>query len=128
MPFADVKDYERRYGEVEDEQRLSALLADASAFISAQRGLVVDPDDADQKDLLTAVTCSVAHRSMVAGSYAGLSSVSQGAGGYTASVGVYNPSGDFYLTKGEKSALRIGQTPVSCVRPAVHGGCGEAIW
>ena len=43
--------------------------------------------------------------------------VSQGAGGYTASVGVYNPSGDFYLTKQEKRLLGIGGGRVGMTDP-----------
>ena len=124
-PFATVADYEARYGEVEDEKRLEALLADASLFLASQRGLVVDPDDGTQAALLTAVTCAMVHRSMMAGSYAGLSSISQGAGGYTASVGVYNPSGDFYLTKGERQALGIGGARIGSVAPVIDGWYGS---
>lgn len=124
-PFATVEDYEARYGEVEDAARVSALLSDASLFLASQRGLSIDPDDATQAALLTAVTCAMVHRSMMAGSYAGLSSVSQGAGGYTASVGVYNPSGDFYLTKGEKRALGIGGARIGSVSPVIDGWYGS---
>lgn len=124
-PFATVEDYEARYGEVEDEARLSALLSDASLFLASQRGLSIDPDDATQAALLTAVTCAMVHRSMMAGSYAGFSNVSQGAGGYTASVGVYNPSGDFYLTKGERRALGIGGARIGSVAPAIDGWYGS---
>ena len=124
-PFATAEDYEARYGDVEDEKRLEALLADASLFLASQRGLVIDPDDGTQAALLTAVTCAMAHRSMMAGSYAGLSSVSQGAGGYTASVSVYNPSGDFYLTKGEKQALGISGARIGSVAPAIDGWYGS---
>lgn len=126
-PFATVADYEARYGEVEDEKRLSALLSDASLFLASQRGLVIDPDDSMQAALLTAVTCAMVHRSMMAGSYAGLSSVSQGAGGYTASVGVYNPSGDFYLTKGEKQALGISGARIGSVAPVIDGWYGSNV-
>lgn len=123
-PFATVEDYKARYGAVEDEKRLQTLLSDASLFLASQRGLVIDPNDSTQEALLTAVTCAMVHRSMMAGSYAGLSSVSQGAGGYTASVGVYNPSGDFYLTKGEKQALGIGGARIGSVPPVIDGWYG----
>lgn len=124
-PFATVADYEARYGEVEDETRLKTLLSDASLFLASQRGLVVDPDDSTQAALLTAVTCAMVHRSMMAGAYAGFSNVSQGAGGYTASVGVYNPSGDFYLTKGEKQALGISGARIGSVAPVIDGWYGS---
>lgn len=116
-PLATVDDYTARYGEVEDEQRLGVLLADASAFLASQSGLAIDPGDEVQAALLTATTCAVVHRSMMAGSYAGFSSVSEGGGGYTASVNVYNPSGDFYLTKGEADALGIGAGRVGQTDP-----------
>ena len=124
-PFATVDDYEARYGVVEDEKRLETLLSDASLFLASQRGLAIDPDDGTQAALLTAVTCAMVHRSMMAGSYAGLSNVSQGAGGYTVSVGVYNPSGDFYLTKGERQALGIGGARIGSVAPAIDGWYGS---
>lgn len=126
-PFATVEDYEARYGGVDDETRLATLLSDASLFLVSQRGLAVDPDDETQAALLTAVTCAMVHRSMMAGSYAGLSSISQGAGGYTASVGVYNPSGDFYLTKGEKQALGISGARIGSVAPVIDGWYGSNV-
>lgn len=126
-PFATVDDYEARYGDVEDADHISVLLADASAFVASQPGLVMLDADAPGYDLqqanLTRVTCAVVHRSLSAGDLAGLSSYSQGAVGYTASVSVANPGEDFYLTKADKTALglgsgRIGQTwPYSVPRP-----------
>lgn len=120
-PFATVGDYTARYGPVDDEKRLATMLSDASSFLASQRGLAVDPGDELQASLLTAVTCAMVHRSMVAGSYAGLSNVSQGAGGYTASATVYNPGGDFYLTKGERSALGIGAGRIGQTDPYGRG-------
>ena len=126
-PFATVEDYEARYGGVEDEKRLETLLSDASLFLASQRGLVIDPDDSTQAALLTAVTCAMVHRSMMAGSYAGLSNVSQGAGGYTASVAVYNPGGDLYLTRNERRALGIGGARIGSVAPAINGWYGSNV-
>ena len=37
-PFATVEDYEARYGEVEDEARVTALLQDATNIIASQPG------------------------------------------------------------------------------------------
>lgn len=117
--FATVEDYEARYGEAEDESRVSALLQDATNVIASQPGFVMREDETWQ-GVLETVTCAMVHRSMMSGAYAGLSNVSQGAGGYTASVAVYNPGGDLYLTRNERRALglgggRIGQTdPYGC--------------
>ena len=122
-PFATVEDYEARYGEVEDRDRVETLLGDATAFIEAQPGFRYDAGDFMQAANLTRICCAVVYRSLEAGDLAGLSSYSQGAVGYTSSVSIYNPSGDFYLTKNEKRILgigrgRIGQTwPYACPRP-----------
>ena len=117
MAFASVQDYELRFGPVEDEDRLLALLDDATAFLSAQPGLEVDPDDEVQRANLLRVTCAVVNRSLSAGAFAGLSSVSQGAGGYTANVAVYNPAGDYYLTKAERKVLGISGGRVGSTDP-----------
>ena len=118
-PFATVEQYEARYGEVEDAARVSALLQDATNIIASQPGFELR-DDETWFGVLETVTCAMVHRSLMSGAYAGLSNVSQGAGGYTASVAVYNPGGDLYLTRNERRALgigggRVGQTnPYGC--------------
>lgn len=123
-PFATVEDYEVRYGEVEDEARVSALLQDATNIIASQPGFAMREDDT-WWGVLETVTCAMVHRSMMSGSYAGLSNVSQGAGGYTASVSVYNPGGDLYLTRNEKRALGIGGARIGTVAPAINGWYGS---
>ena len=55
----------------------------------------------------------------------GLSNVSQGAGGYTASVAVYNPGGDLYLTRNERRALGIGGARIGSVSPVIDGRYGS---
>ena len=93
-PFATVADYEARYGEVADEGRLETALSDASLFVAAEMaraGVAVDPDDEAQAAALTYVTCLVVRRTQSADAYAGFSSVSQGADGYSASASIYNP-------------------------------------
>ena len=128
-PFATAEDYEVRYGEVEDAARVSALLQDATNVIASQPGFSTCGGDETWWGVLETVTCAMVHRSMMAGSYAGLSNVSQGAGGYTASVSVYNPGGDLYLTRNEKRALglsggRVGQTdPYWCPPPWSDRAC-----
>ena len=119
-PFATVADYEARYGKVEDGERIDVLLWDATNIIASQPGFSMREGDETWMGVLETVTCAMVHRSLMSGSYAGLSNVSQGAGGYTASVSVYNPGGDLYLTRNERRALglgggRIGQTdPYGC--------------
>ena len=121
-PFATAEDYEARYGEVDDAARVSALLQDATNVIASQSGFAMREDET-WLGVLETVTCAMVRRSLMSGAYAGLSNVSQGAGGYTASVSVYNPGGDLYLTRNERRALgigggRIGQTdPYGCDAP-----------
>ena len=124
-PFATVADYEARYGKVDDETRVTALLQDATNIIASQPGFCDKNRDDTWWGVLETVACAMVHRSMMAGSYAGLSSVSQGAGGYTASVGVYNPGGDLYLTRNEKRALGIGGGRIGSVAPAINGWYGS---
>lgn len=121
-PFATVEDYGARYGPVPeaDAERVATLLADASNLVASQPGFEARDGDETFSGVLKSVTCAMVYRSMRAGAYAGLSSLSQGAGGYTASVGIYNPGGDLFLTDNERRALgldggRIGQTdPYGC--------------
>ena len=122
-PFATVDDYKARYGEVDDAKRLALLLDDATAFIASQPGFIRNPDDSTQAANLVRVACAVVHRSLSAGDLAGIQSYSEGAVGYTASVTPYNPSGDFYLTKAEKSSLGISGGRVGMTDPY---GCGGA--
>ena len=124
-PVATVEDYEARYGEVEDEARVTALLQDATNIIASQPGFCDKNRDETWWGVLETVACAMVHRSMMSGSYAGLSSVSQGAGGYTASVGVYNPGGDLYLTRNERRALGIGGARIGSVSPVIDGRYGS---
>lgn len=130
-PFATVSDYEERYGEVDDSDQVETLLGDASAFIAAQPGFRLLPEDDDgyalQQANLVRVTCAVVHRSLLSGDLAGLNSYSEGGVGYTASVNIYNPSGDFFLTKAEKRALGISGFMVGTIPAAIHAPCGEAV-
>lgn len=120
-PFATVEDYEERYGPASDRERVGVLLGDATAFIAGQPGFALAEGDEAQASALTMVACAVAHRSLSAGAWAGLSNVSQGAGGYTASATVYNPSGDLYLTKSERVLLGLGGGRVGTTDPFGRG-------
>lgn len=116
-PFATLADYELRYGEAENPDRVDALLADATAFIASQPGFERLEDDETQRANLVRIACSVVNRSLSAGDMAGFSQFSQTAGSYNASVSLANPSGDFYLTKAEKKALGIGAARVGQTDP-----------
>ena len=120
--FVEVEDYESRYGEVDDPERVSALLQDATNIIASQPGFRLRENDETFWGVLQSVTCAMVKRSMMAGAYSGLSSVSQSAGGYAASVGVYNPGGDLFLTDNERRALGLDGGRVGMSDPW-GGGC-----
>ena len=120
-PFASVEDYEARYGAADDEARIQVLLSDASAFIASLPGFSQPTDEAGTANLVR-VTCAVVNRSMSAGDWAGFSNVSQSADGLSASATLYNPSGDFFLTKAEKTALGIGRSRMGATYPYACGG------
>lgn len=130
--FATVSDYEARYGEVDDREQVETLLGDASAFIAAQPGFRLLPEDDDgyalQQSNLVRVTCAVVHRSLSAGDWAGLSNASQTAGSYTASVTIANPAEDFYMTKAEKRSLGIAGSRIGTIGPVVHPWVGVPPW
>ena len=122
-PLATLTDYEARHGPAEDPERVSALLGAATALILSQ-GARPDPTDEVLTANLARVCCAVVHRSLAAGRYAGLSSVSQGAGGQSASVSVYNPGGDLYITASEKRSLGIGVGSYGAILPDI-GRCAR---
>lgn len=127
-PFATVEGYEARYGPVEDEARVSTLLGDASAYVASEMrrsGVAIVPDDAEQAQSLAYVTCLLVNRVERSGAYAGLSNVSQGAGGYTASVSVYNPGGGFRLYAEERRMLGIRGSRIGSVAPVIDGWYGS---
>lgn len=118
--FATVKDYEDRYGDVNDTERIGTLLTDASVFIAAQPGFTLRESDNLQAANLVRVTCAVVHRALSAGEWAGLNSVSQSGGGYSATVNVANPTEDFYLTKADRRALGFAGVRIGSISAAVH--------
>lgn len=123
-PFATVQDYIARYGAVDDDACVTVMLSDASVFIASQPGVVVDESDENQKAVLRMVTCSVVHRSLASSAYAGFSSVSQGGDGYTASASVYNPGGDYYLTKQERRLLGVAGAQIGSIAASIRGYYG----
>lgn len=115
--FATVGDYEARYGDVEDPERIGVLLADASAFIAAYPGFVHREGDPLQAANLVRVACAVVRRFLSAGDLAGVSSYSQTAGSYTVQVSPANAGEDFYLTAADRRALGVGTGRVGQTRP-----------
>ena len=121
-PFATVSDYELRYGAADCPERIGALLADASAYIASQPGFS-DPAESDEVAWanLRRVTCAVVNRAVPADGLGGVDTYSQGGIGYTASVKLSNPTGDYYLTKAERASLGLAGGRVGMTDPY---GCG----
>lgn len=124
--FATVEDYAARYGQPDDPDQVTVLLGDASAMIASQPGFAIRDDQVWQANL-TAITCAVVHRAVMAGGWAGLSNVSQGADGYSASASIYNPGGDLYLTRNERRVLGLGGSAIGSVAPVIDGWYGSNV-
>ena len=122
--FATYGDYAARYGDADNRKAVEARLADASAFIAAQPGFARVPDGHPGHDVqaanLTRVTCAVVHRAMSAGQLEGVSSYAQTSIGYSANVSVFNPGGDFWLTKEDRVSLGIEGSCIGSIHPAAH--------
>ena len=113
MAYAEYADVILRYPETADQSqaRVEALLEDATALIGknmADAGVDIDPDDAVQAVNLKSVTCAVVARALAPGNgMFGVTSLTQMAGPIQQSTSYANPTGDLYLTSGEKNRLGI---------------------
>lgn len=120
-PFATVDDLEAAWRPLEWSERARAekLLGWAEGRIRAllPPGWESDPGIASNLEM---VTVESVRRQMSAPALPA-TQMSQGAGGYTASVQLANPSGDWYLTSAEKDLLGIGACVVVSV--GMVGGC-----
>lgn len=121
-PFATYEDYAKRYGGVDDRERVETLLSDATAYIAAQPGFSLREADEVQAANLTRVACAVVHRSLSAGDLAGVQTYTQTGIGYSASVTPSNPGEDFYLNKAERKALGIGGFSFGAILPEIGRG------
>ncbi len=121
MSFATAEDYLQRY-DCSDDERLGVLLEDASAMLEsaffkrhgeAYRQGVNPCFDANAK----AVCCSMVARCLnTPADLYGVSQYSQGAGSYSSSVTLSNPTGDMYLSKSDKARLNISGGRVRTVQ------------
>lgn len=126
-PFATVADLEERWRPLTDTERPVAevTLGDVTAYLMAQlgrAGVSVDPADPVQARNLTSVTCAVARRCLsqpFSGDESGgqYSSSTVTAGVFSQTYQYANPTGDMYLTAGERRLLGIGRMRVGSVAP-----------
>lgn len=125
--LAGLEDFRLRYGEPEDEPRVQALLADASALMlseyEAHWGEPYLPGlHPEFERAATAVCCRVVASALsVPDGMAGATQYSQGAGSYTASVTFGSALGSMWLSKSDRRALGLVGTTVRSMRPAVRG-------
>ena len=128
MAYAGVSELEARWRSLDETEqaRAAVLLEDASAMLDALTDGPHDPEaEPDYCKLLAIVACNMVQRSMGADADAfGLSQQTMTAGPYSQSWSFSNPSGDFYLTKAEKSMLGLGGG-IGHIRPMI-GGDGHA--
>lgn len=107
FPYATVEDLKVRWPDfpVGGETHAQVLLEDASQYI-----LDVCPTAGNvSESTRRRIVCAVVRRSMEQGLPAGVSSMSETAGGVSMQFSASNPTGDFYLTKQEKKALGCGR-------------------
>ena len=121
-PFATVEDYERRYGPCADRAGLEEALADATRLIEAEcRASGVDVSDPALAGALMQVCRAAAARAMQAGESGaplGATQFSQGAGGFSESWSLANPSAEVYLTKADRAMLGVGAQRVGSIAAA----------
>ena len=120
-PFASVDDLEAAWRPLDDGERRRAgkLLGWAESRMRALLPPGWESDPGITSNLEMVAVESV--RRQMSGPAIPATQMSQGAGGYTASVQLANPSGDWYLPGAEKDLLGIG----GCVVVSVGrvGGC-----
>lgn len=123
MAFATVDDLAARWRALteDEEERAAVLLDDAAVMLSAL--VHVDPNDAQQAELLKIVSCNMVERAMLAGenNALGVTQASVSADIYSQSWTFSNPSGDMYLTKNEKRLLGIATGYIGSIEARIAG-------
>lgn len=112
MVYAEVTDLEARWRPLtaDESVRAAVLLEDAAVRLDAACP-PSDPPTAQELAARKIVSCEMVKRSMAAGTGAGavgVTSVQQGAGPYQETTQFANPTGDLYLTKGDRKLLGCG--------------------
>lgn len=126
MAYATVADLEDRYGELSTEQadRAEVLLDDAATMIDLTFGS--EETDETRLDARKMVSCSMVNRALAASesdAY-GVSNATYTMGPFSQSATFANPSGDLYLTAGERRLLGAGGALIGSIRPVIgwNGG------
>jgi len=127
MAYADIKDLERRWRNLtpSEDERAQALLEDNSEVLRAlliQAGIDVTDPSEEYLGVLRYVVCMATARMLkTPADQPALNSLQQMAGPYQSMQSFANPSGDFYLTRTEKTALGLTGTRIVSVKPQIGG-------
>lgn len=121
-----ISDYSARYGEPDDPEQVAVLLGDAAnmalAVYESRLGQVYRYGDHPSFDRAVAGVCAAMVQRAVNvpdGMY-GATQLSQGAGGYSASVSYSSALGDLYIGKSDLKRLGLTGMCVSSIKPQVR--------
>lgn len=121
MAFATHEDLEARWRTLSEAEqaRADVLLDDAAVYLS-QFVTVIEGDE-QQAAALKMVSCSMVQRAMLVSENDafGVSEQSISADIYSQTMRYANPSGDLYLTAGEKRLLGITSSYLTSLRPVI---------
>lgn len=123
MAYATVDDLEARWRTLSaaEKTRAGVLLGDAQVRLDAECSPSVPPTPA-QLDARKIVSCEMVKRSMLNSDAAsGVGSTQTTAGPFSQSFNYTNPTGDLYLTKGDRKLLGCGRARVFTIDTAPPG-------
>ena len=125
--YATLEDLQSRWRQLsaDEQQRATTLLSDAAVKIALackQSGVAIDAADELQSEALKSINCEMVKRAMLSPiDMPPMSSFAQTAGSYSESQTYVNPTGDLYMTLGEKKMLGIGTQKMGSITPIIGG-------
>lgn len=125
--YATLEDLQSRWRllSADEQQRATTLLSDAAVKIALackQSGVAIDAADELQSEALKSINCEMVKRAMMSPiDMPPVSSFAQTAGSYSESQTYVNPTGDLYMTLGEKKMLGIGTQKMGNIAPLIGG-------
>lgn len=125
--YATLEDLQSRWRSLsaDEQQRATTLLSDAAVKIALackQSGVAIDAADELQSEALKSINCEMVKRAMMSPiDMPPVSSFAQTAGSYSESQTYVNPTGDLYMTLGEKKMLGIGTQKMGSITPIIGG-------
>lgn len=125
--YATLEDLQSRWRSLsaDEQQRATTLLSDAAVKIALackQSGVAIDAADELQSEALKSINCEMVKRAMMSPiDMPPMSSFAQTAGSYSESQTYVNPTGDLYMTLGEKKMLGIGTQKMGSIPPLIGG-------